>query len=1292
MSQADPVAARAAAPAAATPPAATPPAATLAATTAPAAVPGPTSDAAPAPPAPSRDDPEAYIPRDRRRALAAGSAMPDRVRGAGLFADISGFTPLTEALANELGPQRGAEELTVNIGRVFHEVIGELDQFGGDVIYFSGDAITCWIDGDDGTRACAAALAMQDAMERSGTIRTPGGTVVQLAIKVAVAVGEARRFLVGDPEIQLIDVLAGSLIDDLAAAEHFAGKGEVVLEPSAVTSLGDRVSLHELREDHGENASGRTYGVLEALRVKVERAPVVEPPRLPEDVVRSWLLPAVYGRLRTGRGEFLTELRPAYPVFVRFSGIDYDDDEAVHKLDEFVRGAQRILAGYGGNLLQLTLGDKGAYLYGVFGSPVAHEDDAARAAAAVLELRDLERTTAAREIQVGVTHGRLRSGTYGHAMRRTFVCLGDAVNLSARLMSAAPPGRIYVSDVVHDAAGDAFIWERLPDLKVKGKVAPVVAYSLTGSLQRASRRKLRFELRLVGRKRELATLEARLGDALGRHGQVLGIAAEAGMGKSRLVAEFVRDARRRGLFVAFGECQAFGTTTSYFPWREIWRRFFRLEDDDPDADQLARLEAELRAIDPTLVPRAPLLEAVLGLNIPDTDLTRSFDPKLRKASLEDLLATCLRARTAHEPIVIVIEDCHWIDELSRDLLDVLARGSADARVLFVLAYRPATTPLGGLGLERLSYASEIALDELDAADAREVVRSKLQQVAGRGTAPSDELVELVIDRADGNPLYIEELVSFIAGRGIDIHDRAAMAALQLPESLHSLVLSRIDSVSEEPRRTLKVASVVGRLFRAPVLPGAYEELGSLEAVREHLETLGAADLVGLDREEDLSYLFKHVTTQEVAYESMPFAMRAMLHRRVGAYIERAEAGNIDQHLDLLAHHYWLSDDEEKKRFYLAAAGELAQADYANTAAVDYYERLIPLLAGPERIDATLKLASVLQLVGNLARAETLALEVRSIAADRGDVAREAWCDASLAETLRRQSRYDEATARLDAAIARFRELGEEAGLAEMLHVLGTVAAQRGDYAMARTRWLESREVRERIGDRSGVAKIDGNLAVLAEYGGDYRAAQEINERALTLLREIGDRRGMSGSELNAGMYALFLGEFDEARARLEVAIRLCLEIGNRMDLALARNNLANAYRGLGDRAAAAEQYVAALTADRELDFRWALSFLLEDIGVFVAQLSGGPAGFEFLGAAETLRAEIGSPRPAALEGELAGHLTGAREALGEEQAEAAIARGRGWTTDEAIDAALTLLAQLTATAEVQGPNGAMTHR
>ena len=177
------------------------------------------------------------------------------------------------------------------------------------------------------------------------------------------------------------------------------------------------------------------------------------------------------------------------------------------------------------------------------------------------------------------------------------------------------------------------------------------------------------------------------------------------------------------------------------------------------------------------------------------------------------------------------------------------------------------------------------------------------------------------------------------------------------------MLSRIDTLTEAPRRTLKVASVVGRSFRAPALPGAYPELGTIDDVRAHLGTLRQLDLVTPDREDDESYLFKHAVTQEVAYESLPYALRAALHGDVGRYIERHERDSIERSLDLLAHHFWHSDDEPRKRLYLRRAGDAAQAAYANAAAIEYYERLAPLLADADRVAVLLELGKVLELVG-----------------------------------------------------------------------------------------------------------------------------------------------------------------------------------------------------------------------------------------------------------------------------------------------------------------------------------------
>ncbi|MDQ3611153.1 MAG: adenylate/guanylate cyclase domain-containing protein, partial [Actinomycetota bacterium] len=444
-----------------------------------------------------RDEPGAYVPEDRRQALALGEDLPTRCSGAALFADVSGFTALTEALVGALGRRYGADALTEVLDRVFDALLDRVREWGGSTLYFSGDAVTCWFDGDDGSRALSCAHAVQDAVAQEGLVTAPGGGEVQLRVKVAVAVGHARRFLVGDPSLQLIDVLAGALLDRLAAAEQAARPGEVLLDPRAAAALAARVRLGAPRPSGARP--------VEALLVPAHPPALRPVPRLDPAVVRPWLLPPVLARLADG-GDLLAELRPAVPVFVRFGGLDHDRDTAAQALDDFVVQVQRAFAAVGGNVLQLSVGDKGAYLYAVVGSPVAHEDAAARACAAALEVVALEARGGVQDIQVGVASGLTRSGTYGSADRRTFCCLGAPVNLAARLMVSALPGTVCVSEAVAQAAGDGFAWEGLEPARVKGMSDPVSRRRLV-----ARRRRIRSTTSgpLLGRAVELGRLLTR---------------------------------------------------------------------------------------------------------------------------------------------------------------------------------------------------------------------------------------------------------------------------------------------------------------------------------------------------------------------------------------------------------------------------------------------------------------------------------------------------------------------------------------------------------------------------------------------------------------------------------------------------------------------------------------------------------------------------------------------------------------------------------------------------------------
>ena len=1207
-------------------------------------------------------DPEAYVAGDRRRALAAGLPLPDPATGSALFADISGFTPLTEALVAEHGRQRGAEELSGVLDRLFDDLLVHLHRYDGSVVYFSGDAVTCWLEGDDGSRAAACALAMQSAMTGAGRVVLPSGRTVQLAMKVAVAVGTARRFVVGDPSIQLLDVLAGSLMDRLAALEQHAGAGEVLLDATAVRRLGDRA--------RGTTVTTGDEACLRLERLDPALAPPTEPPpvpALPEAVVRSWLLPAVYERLRAGRGEFLAELRTAVPVFVRFGGLDFDRDPgAGAALDAFVVAVQRVVDGYGGSLLQITLGDKGAYLYAVFGTPYAHEDDAARACAAALELRALSSEHPVTDLQVGLSRGRVRSGTYGHRHRRTFCCLGDPVNLAARLMAAAPPGEVYASGEVRaEAAGET--WEALPPLRVKGKAEPVQVHRLVGDgLERVATRHRRHTLPMVGRGEELAVLARHVvTTADGRGGSVV-VAGGAGLGKSRLLVEAVRLLHGSGAEVHEGEAPAFGTRTAYRAWHDVWRGLLGLDRRATAEDQARQAEQRVTELDATLAARAPLLGAALGLPFAENELTASLTPELRKSSLEGLLVALLRALAADgRARGLLIEDAQWLDELSLDLLGALARGTADLPVLLLVAARPDEGDGGVDDLVRRTGAEEVRLPPLDDAASAEVCAAKLAELGWAGEVPQ-ALLDLVRGRAEGNPFFLEELVVVVHASGVDARDPLALDALELPDSLQSLALSRVDTLAEGPRRTAKVASVLGRAFRTDMLRAVYPELGPEAEVGLALAELRRAGLVAPDPQPDGAegHVFRHVVTAQAAYEATPVALREVLHAAAGRFVEALGPAATAARLDLLAYHFARSDAEEEKRRYLRLAGDRSRADFANAAAIDHYRRLAPLLDDAARPEVLLHLGEVQQLVGRWGEAEQSFEDARRRSEDVRDSRGVARARTALAENGRRQGRYEQAEELLVAADEAFAGLGDDAGRGEVLHLQGTLAAQQGRFDQARAAYEESLTIRRALGDDEKTAALLSNLGVIAEYSGDLDGADALNAQSLELRLRLGNRWAIGVSQNNLGMIALLQGRFADAAGRFTEAMRLQSEVGDAWMVAIAHNNLGNALRGLGELDAAAQELGAALSAYGRFEDRWALGIVLEDVARLAVRRGLAEAALRLVGAAETVRDELGSPRSPTQEEDLRTDLAPARTAAGAD-ADALLEAGRRLDLEEA---------------------------
>ncbi|MFN2248233.1 MAG: response regulator [Candidatus Promineifilaceae bacterium] len=443
-----------------------------------------------------------YLPIDRRQALAAGRDLSAQAHGAALFADVSGFTPLTEALVQELGNQRGVEELVRQLNRVFSALVAEVHAFHGSVTSFGGDAITVWFDEDTGEqhappaglRALACALALQEAIRPFTELATSSGQTISIGIKVTVAAGDVHRFLSGDPEQQVIEVLAGRVLDRIAMGDQLAERGEVLVGLELANALGDQLRRGEERPfaDQAAETDGRDYHyvVVKALLVPVSQTPWPEMPGsiLRPEQVRAWLPERVFEQVSAGQSDFLSQLRPATALFLHFGGIDYDGDEkAGEYLDRLTRRVQKTIREQDGQLLDLIIGDKGSYFYGVFGAPVALENDVLSAVTAALALVDyLNDLAFISDVRIGLTRGLMRAGAYGSSRRRTYSALSEATNNAARLMMAAAEGDILVDESIFERASQEFHFEKLAPIQVKGREVPLQVYRPLGPRSQAA--------------------------------------------------------------------------------------------------------------------------------------------------------------------------------------------------------------------------------------------------------------------------------------------------------------------------------------------------------------------------------------------------------------------------------------------------------------------------------------------------------------------------------------------------------------------------------------------------------------------------------------------------------------------------------------------------------------------------------------------------------------------------------------------------------------------------------------
>ncbi|MBI5503200.1 MAG: AAA family ATPase [Deltaproteobacteria bacterium] len=896
---------------------------------------------------------------------SALSCDVEEISAAALFADVADSTRTVESLA-ERG-REGAERFSVLLSAYFTKLIDTMEQFGGEVLKFDGDAVLAiWrVSGtgalaDAARRAGACAFAFQDAAPMLAS-----GSEGRLQLRAGVGAGPASIVHVSDGVRRSEMFMVGPAWVETLEASKAAERGGVVLGGQATRVLG-------LDDCAGDRAAVRA-----AMRAGLSETALPPPPRDPRSEIDASVASAlshyvprvVRSRSLEQQSQWLAELRTLTTVFI---GLGLDGIEVDSRLFGAVSAVLQSIARFGGDVARVGAHGNGVAVLTAFGLPPhGHEDDADRASRAAMAVRD-ELAGSGIEVSIGVTTGRVFCGPVGSSVRREYTMIGDAVNVAARLMNAAR-GEVLCDAETRQASRGRVRFGPVRVLEPRGHKGAVQVFEPIGygQVRRPS------GVALVGRDKECSQLVDALRDleSAGRGG-VVAIEGEAGIGKSRLALFAADAARERGVDVVSGGSDSTESQVPFHAWRRVVVAVLGLSmpgdggsdtaDSDPSAAdvEIAALEerlVRLSGMEAQQVRRmAPLLGVVLGTQFDDNGWTARLSPRARVEQTTALVLRILFGRRQSAPardqsapagrdarLVVVLEDAHWFDAPSWSLLSTAVQASSS--LLFVVTSRP------NLGVEYRSLLSgpqvrHVLVEGLDSDSISTLAARRLEVDAVPGP-----LVRFLFERTRGHPFFAEELLEALRRAGaLALYGGECRLALSLqdlerldiPRTVEGVVGSRIDGLGEDTSSVLKVAGILSGTFAAADIAAVDPDRRDTGDIRDSLDGLVRDGLLVHDTAGGDRFTFRHAITQAVTYEMVPHALRRNLHRAaaeaLGASEEAAAA--------VLAYHWSRAVDPEAPQVDIVekavaateAAGEEATQSFANAAAVALFSEALAL--------------------------------------------------------------------------------------------------------------------------------------------------------------------------------------------------------------------------------------------------------------------------------------------------------------------------------------------------------------
>jgi class 3 adenylate cyclase/tetratricopeptide (TPR) repeat protein len=834
---------------------------------------------------------------------------------------------------------------------------------------------------------------------------------------------------------------------------------------------------------------------------------------------------------------------------------DLDPEEARAIVNPVLQLMMEAVHRYGGYVAQST----GDGIFALFGAPMAHEDHPQRALHAALAMQEELHRYADRlrkegkipvEARVGANTGEVVMRTIETGGHTEYTPVGHVTNLAARMQTAPPSGSIAVSEATRRLCEGYFILKPLGATKVKGVSEPVNVYEVTGlgplrtHFQLSARRGL---TKFVGRERELAEMKRTTELERGGRGQIVAIVAEAGTGKSRLVYEF------KAILPA--ECKVLevysvshGKASAWLPVLELLRSYFVIQDVDDPAARREKVRAALTALDPAFSDLLPYLWGLLGVQ-EGPDALAQMDGQIKKRRTLETIKRILLRESLAQPLIVIFEDLHWIDEATQEFLNLLADSIGTAKILLMVNYRPEYSHQWN----SRTYYTQLRLDPLGRESAEEMLSYLLGDDAE--LAP---LKRLIIDKTEGTPFFIEETVQVLLDEGALVRDGAVkltkpLAELKIPPTVQAILATRIDRLPPDAKEPLQTLAVIGREFPLSLIREVTKK--PHDQIERTLNDLQLGEFIyEQPAVGDTEYIFKHALTQQVAYNSVLIERRRQLHERIGTAIETLYADRLDDRLDSLANHYSHSANVNKAVDYLGPAARQAVSRSA------FAEAQAQLQKGLESLKA----------LPESSERDARELELAS----------------ALAEVLQRTRGY--AAPETAAAAARASALAEKSGNLAQLVLQGFLVWRSvlvsGDYPGAAALADQLLDLAQREGSQTTLACAHQAQLISRFYRGDLAGAEEHFARWSRFSEAPGYRQSPGAFVATMGHAALVawtMGHADSARERTNLLIAFARDSKNPFDRAYAHSCESMTYWDLREpqHAEAAARHALALSEE-----------------------------------------------------------------------------------------------------------------